>query len=102
MAMIHTINKSPFQIHSLDSCLKYSSSGGAILFIEDGVYAAMNNTAIADKVVKAMESYKIYALEPDVKARGLDTAKVLDGIQLVDYSGYVDLVTEHDNVQSWL
>jgi tRNA 2-thiouridine synthesizing protein B len=28
--------------------------------------------------------------------------QVIDGIGVVDYGGFVDLVTEHDKVQSWL
>jgi tRNA 2-thiouridine synthesizing protein B len=28
--------------------------------------------------------------------------RVMDGIRLVDYAGFVDLVVEHGTVQSWL
>jgi tRNA 2-thiouridine synthesizing protein B len=28
--------------------------------------------------------------------------RVIDGIKLVDYSGFVDLVAEHPSVQAWL
>ena len=28
--------------------------------------------------------------------------RVLDGVKLVDYGGFVDLVAEHSNCQSWL
>ena len=28
--------------------------------------------------------------------------KAIDGIRLVDYGGFVDLVAEHRNVHSWL
>jgi tRNA 2-thiouridine synthesizing protein B len=27
---------------------------------------------------------------------------VLDGVNVVDYGGFVDLVAEHSNCQSWL
>jgi len=27
---------------------------------------------------------------------------VMDGVRLVDYEGFVDLVVEHNTVQSWL
>jgi sulfur transfer complex TusBCD TusB component (DsrH family) len=27
---------------------------------------------------------------------------MMDGIKVVDYDGFVDLVAEHDAVQSWL
>jgi len=99
--MLHTINKSPFDKNSLDSCLRTAKKGSAILFIEDGVYATTNGTAVADKLKQAMGEMTVYALEPDLKARGI-ADKVMDGIKLVDYAGFVDLVAEHDKVQAWL
>lgn len=99
--MLHTVNKSPFEKNSLESCLNHAKEGSAILLIEDGVYAAMNGTTVADKVKAAMGQFTIYALESDVKARGI-AGKVMDGIKLVDYTGFVDLACEHDKVQAWL
>ena len=40
-------------------------------------------------------------LGPDLQARGLEN-KLADGIKVVDYEGFVNLVAEHDTVQSWL
>ena len=99
--MLHTVNKSPFERNALDSCLAHLQKGGAIILIEDGVYGALNGTAITEKVKQAMKIVPIYALYPDVEARGMQD-RVIDGIKLVDYGGFVDLVAEHANVQSWL
>lgn len=99
--MLHTVNKSPFEKGSLESCLNHAKSGSAVLLIEDGVYAAMKGTAVSDMVNKAMGNITFYALTPDLKARGI-ADKVMDGIKLVDYAGFVDLVVENDKVQSWL
>lgn len=99
--MLHTVNKSPFENDTLASCLAHASKGSTILLIEDGVYAAMRNTAMADMLQKAMNDFTIYALEADLKARGIRD-KVMEGIELVDYSGFVDLVVANDKVQAWL
>jgi tRNA 2-thiouridine synthesizing protein B len=40
-------------------------------------------------------------LKPDLEARGM-AERVLEGVTLVDYGGFVDLVTEHTTCQSWL
>ena len=40
--MLHTVNKSPFDKSSLDTCLKFAKAGSSILLIEDGVYAIDN------------------------------------------------------------
>lgn len=99
--MLHTVNKSPFERDSLERCLQYARPGSAILLIEDGVYGALKGTTVTDEVKKAMKNVTIYALYPDIEARGMQD-KAIDGIKLVDYGGFVDLVTEHRNVQSWL
>ena len=99
--MLHTVNKSPFTNNSLESCLDCVVDGAAVLLIEDGVYGALNGSKVADKVKAAMGKVTVYALSADVKARGV-ADKVIDGIKLVDYAGFVDLTVENDKVQSWL
>lgn len=99
--MLHTINKSPFEKNSLDTCLRFVKDGNAILFIEDGVYGALKGTKISPKVEAAMKNATVYALGPDLEARGVSD-RVLEGVKVVDYGGFVDLVTESDRVQSWL
>ena len=99
--MLHTVNKSPFDHNALETCLKFARQGSALLLIEDGVYAATRDTAVSTRVQEAMKSVPIYALKPDVEARGIQN-RVMDGVRLVDYGGFVDLVVEHNAVQSWL
>jgi len=99
--MLHTVNKSPFEHASLQACLKHLRKGSAVLLIEDGVYAATRDTAVAKQMLEALARVPIYALKPDLEARGLQN-RVMDGVRLVDYAGFVDLVTEHNAVQSWL
>jgi tRNA 2-thiouridine synthesizing protein B len=44
---------------------------------------------------------RFFALAPDIEARGMQ-GRILDGVELIDYAGFVDLVTTHSVVQSWL
>lgn len=98
--MLHIINKSPLERNSLDSCLRIASEG-SILLIEDAVYAATRGHAGASKIEEAAGRLKIYALLPDLEARGVSD-RVLDKVETVDYGGFVDLVAAHPNCQSWL
>ena len=100
--MLHLINKSPFERNALDSCLRMAKSGSAILLIEDGVYAALANATHAEKIIDRMDDFSFYVLGPDVAARGLSDAPLIEGIDVVDYEGFVDMVAEHDATQSWL
>ena len=102
MPVLHIINKSPFEKNSLDTCLRLAKTGSAILFIEDAIYATQKNTAVASKVDAAVGKHSVYALIPDLDARGLDKNDIIDGISLVDYEGFVQLATEYSGVQSWL
>lgn len=99
--LLHTVNKSPFQHAALGSCLRLSKDGSAILLIEDGVYGALKGTKISADVESAMKTKKVYALEADINARGVQ-GKVLDGVTLIDYAGFVDLASENDAVEAWL
>nr|AFI78498.1 intracellular sulfur oxidation protein DsrH [uncultured bacterium ws156A7] len=99
--MLHTVNKSPFEKNSLDTCLRLALPGSAILLLEDGVYAAMQGTEVADRVSDATSRCRLYVLGPDLEGRGLDANAVVPGITIVDYSGFVDLIVEHDKIQSW-
>lgn len=101
MAMLHTVNKSPFEINSLQRCLQMATPGSALLLIEDGVYGALDGTTFSAEV-KAADGLNTYVLGPDLKARGLDPAKLIEGIEIVDYDGFVQLVVDHDRIQSWL
>jgi len=100
--MLHLVNKSPTERNSLDSCLRLAQAGGAVLLLEDGVYAALANAAFADAVKARMGELTFYVLGPDVSARGLDDKPMIDGLNVVDYGGFVDLVVEHDVAQSWM
>lgn len=100
--MLHLVNKSPFDRNALDSCLRLAKAGSSVLLIEDGVYAAMSKAAYAEAIGKRMEDLTFYVLGPDVSARGLDDTPLIDGINVVDYDGFVDLVVEHEVAQSWL
>jgi tRNA 2-thiouridine synthesizing protein B len=101
MAMLHTVNKSPFERNSLASCLGHAKAGSSVLLFEDGIYAAVKGSAAADSLRKAA-GISVYALGPDLKARGIGEDQIIEGVTVVDYGGFVDLVEKHDNVQSWL
>ena len=102
MSILHTVNKSPFEKSSLESCLRYAKPGSALLMVEDGIYAALQGTSAEEKLRRAADDLSLYCLGPDLKARGYSPEKVIEGIQVVDYGGFVDLAVKYDKVQAWL
>lgn len=97
--MLHIINKSPYDRPAFDSVLK--TGEGTILLIEDGVYAAVKGGAVEAKLKTALGKFRIYALTPDIEARGF-AERVIDGVTQIDYAGFVDLVAENKTSQTWL
>ena len=102
MALLHTVNKSPFEKSSLETCLRIAAEGSSVLLIEDGVYAAMNGTSLNGTLVDASNRLKFYVLGPDLEARGLAEENVMECMEVVDYDGFVDLVVSHDATHACL
>ena len=99
--MLHTVNKSPFFCRSLETCLGLAAPGSDILLIEDAVYGAIAGTGSAVDVEQALSSCKVYVLEADLKARGIELDKLIPGIKRVGYDGFVELAANNSKVQSW-
>lgn len=99
--MLHIVNKSPLERNALAACLRVAQPGAAILLIEDAVYAATSGNAAVAELRDALGRLKVYVLGPDLDARGMSD-RLAEGITAVDYAGFVDLVAEHSNSQSWL
>ena len=102
MAILHIVNKSPYERDSLASCLRVAKAGSGLLLIEDGVLAVAEGGKFAGMLKDAASSIKVSVLGPDLDARGISRDKMVDGINVVDYAGFVDLVAEFDCPQSWL
>jgi tRNA 2-thiouridine synthesizing protein B len=97
--MLYTVNKSPFSTNSLASVVRIAPEGSPILLYEDGVYAAMPGITTAPTVEKVLALHPVYAIDADLEARGI--GKPIEGIKVISYDGFVELVEQHD-VAPWL
>lgn len=100
--LLHTVNKSPYERDALDACLAHAVKGSAVLLIEDAVFAAVKGSTASAKLADEGKGLSLFVLGPDLKARGMDPANVIDGMTVVDYAGFVDLAVKYDQVQAWL
>jgi len=98
MAMLHLVNKSPYDTCSLNTASTIMKSGDQLLLIEDGVYGAIKS----GKAAGLLNGLKVFVLGPDLAARGISEDKLANDIDVIDYAGFVDLVEANDKVQSWL
>ena len=102
MSTLHTVNKSPFERSALISALNHLRPGDALLMLEDGVVGARKGSAFAGLFERAAKGCSIWVLGPDLAARGIAENDVIQGAMVVDYGGFVDLVTTHHRTQAWL
>ena len=101
MTDLFTVNKSPFEKNSLENAINFSAEGSSILLIEDGVYGASKGTT-CESMLTGAAGKKFYALKSDLKARGIADDRLIDGVEVVDYAGFVELVCSTDKTQAWL
>ncbi len=102
MSTLHTVNKSPFERSTFASCFIHVKAGDAVLLIEDAVLGARAGSVVERVVATSLQACSIYALGPDLVARGITPDKLIGGIEVVDYAGFVDLAVRHERVQAWL
>ena len=84
--MLHIVNKSYCLSTTLQSCLRLARPGHALLLTEDAIYAATQASAALSGLASAVTTLKVYALQPDVEARGM-AGKLADGVTAIDYAG---------------
>lgn len=96
--LLHTVNKAPSR-PELDTCIRFMASRDAIVLIEDGVYAALRGGE--NKLAPLLDAGNpVYAVKADVEARGLAN-RLVEGVQVVDYPGFVSLCARYSRVKSW-
>ena len=98
MSVLHIVNKSPYERNSVAMAVDYAKDGDTILLIEDAVYAAAKSGSASSQ----LNGLDVSVLGSDLAARGIGEDKLADGIKVVDYAGFVDLVEAKDSTQSWL
>lgn len=69
------------------------------MLYEDSVYAAMAGTRLEPLMIDVIKKHPVYAIQADLKARAIN--KLIEGINVIDYSGFVDLVEQH-KVVAWI
>lgn len=100
MSTLHTVNRSPYSHEALRSCVKICAPSDAILLLEDGVLGALPSPHNSHLSVLIQEGVKVFAIDADVQARGL-ASRLISGVTLIDYEGFVELTIQHTRVQSW-
>jgi len=99
---LHTVNRSPFEHGALAGCLARVRPGSAVLLIEDGVLGALSASPHADRLAAAAAAgVEVFALGPDLDARGIEAARLAPFVEVVDYAGFVALARRFARTVAW-
>ncbi len=98
--LLHIVSIGLNQRQTMQQCLDLVTPDDAILFIEDGVYWATGAPEAKALLQSASCNSKIYVLNEDVAARGIQSHIAAD-ITCVDYVGFVTLTEEFERSASW-
>ena len=69
--MLHTVNKSPFEKNSIETCLRLADDKSSIILIEDGVYGALKNTNIEATIIDLFLALKFQRLKKLTRASSI-------------------------------
>lgn len=98
---LHTYNKSLNAGEArLQNCLRMLAPGDSFLLLEDGVYLVAQLRAGTQGRSLIPPDVKLYALSPDVLARGI-SGKIPADFSGIDYAGFVQLCLTHARVVNW-
>lgn len=102
MSTLHLVSTSPTAGTALADCLRGATPGDTLLLLQDGVYAAVAHAPMPALLLReaAANGIGLYALLPDVDARGL-AGRLHPGFRLVDDNGFVELTERHPRTVSW-
>jgi sulfur relay protein TusB/DsrH len=74
-----------------------------LVLLHDGVIGISKNENTPDFLLQLLEiPINLYALKPDVLARGLNPNEVFEKIELINYDQLVDLLVDNPITASWL
>lgn len=97
MNLLYQIKRSPFGSRDFEHIMMFAHEGSHVLLYQDAVLAAARteeNREWLDRISSA--GVTVHALREDLQARGVK--EPLDGVDVVDYGGWVDLVERYQPV----
>lgn len=95
--MLHLIFQSPLDI----AVLERMDSGDVAVFLESAVLGVLKKGKLADVLATKVGSNRLCVLSEDMAIRGILASELVIGLEVIDYSGFVNLAVENQLIQSW-
>lgn len=96
--MLHLVFQSPIDI----AVLERMDSGDVAVFLESAVLGVLQKGRLADVLAaKVGSNRRLFVLSEDMVIRGILVSELVAGLEVIDYSGFVNLAVENQLIQSW-
>lgn len=95
--MLHLISASPVE----PAVLERIDAGCSIVFMDNAVLQLMRGGRLSARLTQLAASNRLCALSADLQIRGIDAGQIVEGIEVIDYHGLVELAVAHPIIQSW-
>lgn len=96
--MLHLIFQTPIEIAILDRI----EVGDAVVFVGNSAVSLLRQGCLAEKLAAMANDRSLSVLSDDLVARGIAANTLVEGIEVIGYSGLVALTLDHEVIQSWL
>lgn len=95
--MLHLIFQSPIET----AVLERIEPGDVAVFLENSVFRILQNNFSAPILMQLLNKNRLCVLSEDLTIRGIETQKLIKGIEVIDYAELVDLTVNNQVIQSW-
>ncbi len=95
-----------YRLERLHEVIEHQLAEGktvGIAFLHDGVVGTAPRGSCPETVLHLLDlSVKIFALGPDLDARGLGEKPLQDGIKRINYDELIELIVDSETLCSWM
>ena len=95
--MLHLIFQSPIET----AILERIDSGDDVLFLENAVLRILAKGSLGSVLTELVKHNRLFVLADDINVRGISATELVKGIEVIDYSEWVDLTVKNPIIQSW-
>ena len=95
--MLHVISQSPIETAVLDRI----ETGDSIIFLENAVLRILQNGDLKEALAQLQPHCRLFVLSDELTIRGIRSEELVNGIEVIDYIGFVDLTVAHELIKTW-
>jgi tRNA 2-thiouridine synthesizing protein B len=95
--MLHLVFQSPIET----AILERIEAGDVVVFLENAVLRVLRNGLLDEPLTQLLSTNRLCVLLEDVIVRGIAADELVEGIDVIDYAGLVELTVGNRVIQSW-